>query len=74
VESLEPYESIKGSLKGIIVGQVLETSQHPNADKLKLTKVDTGNEKPLHIVCGAANVAAGQKGFGCNCRYNNIPG
>lgn len=61
VESLERFESIKGSLSGIVIGKVLETSQHPNADKLKLTKVDTGAPEPLKIVCGAANVAAGQK-------------
>jgi phenylalanyl-tRNA synthetase beta chain len=61
VESLEPYENFKGGLKGLVVGEVLETIQHPNADKLKLTKVDIGAERPLNIVCGAANVAAGQK-------------
>lgn len=61
VESLEQYESIKGSLQGIVAGQVIECYQHPNADKLKLTKVDTGNAEPLKIVCGAPNVAAGQK-------------
>ncbi|MEI6184306.1 MAG: phenylalanine--tRNA ligase subunit beta [Bacteroidota bacterium] len=61
VESLECYESIRGGLQGLVVGHVLETEQHPNADKLKLTKVDTGGEAPLQIVCGAPNVAAGQK-------------
>jgi phenylalanyl-tRNA synthetase beta chain len=61
VESLEPYESIKGGLQGIVIGKVLECAQHPNADKLKLTKVDIGASEPLKIVCGAANVAAGQK-------------
>src|SRR4051794_25069319 len=61
VESLERFESIKGSLEGVVVGQVLEVQQHPNADKLKLTKVDIGNENPLKIVCGAPNVAVGQK-------------
>ncbi|MDB5245778.1 MAG: phenylalanine--tRNA ligase subunit beta [Segetibacter sp.] len=61
VESLEQYESIKGGLEGIVIGEVLECSQHPNADKLKLTKVDIGNGETLKIVCGAANVAAGQK-------------
>ncbi|MBO9572645.1 MAG: phenylalanine--tRNA ligase subunit beta, partial [Chitinophagaceae bacterium] len=61
VESLEPYESIKGGLKGLVVGEVLECVQHPGADKLKLTKVDTGDGNPLQIVCGAPNVAAGQK-------------
>ena len=61
VESLERYESHKGGLEGLVIGNVLETSQHPNADKLKITKVDIGGTAPLQIVCGAANVAAGQK-------------
>ncbi|HLY72356.1 MAG TPA: phenylalanine--tRNA ligase subunit beta, partial [Puia sp.] len=61
VEGLEEYESIKGSLKGLIVGQVLTCEKHPNADKLKLTTVNVGEEKPLAIVCGAPNVAVGQK-------------
>ena len=62
VESLEFYESIKGSLKGIVIGQVMACEQHPNADKLKITKVDIGNGgDPLTIVCGASNVAIGQK-------------
>ena len=61
VESLEPYESLKGGLKGLVIGEVLEAVQHPNADKLKLTKVNIGAAEPLQIVCGAANVAAGQK-------------
>ncbi|MEP6683787.1 MAG: phenylalanine--tRNA ligase subunit beta [Parafilimonas sp.] len=61
VESLEEFENFKGSLKGLIVGEVLSSEQHPNADKLKLTKVDIGGNEPLQIVCGAPNVAAGQK-------------
>lgn len=61
VESLEKYESIRGGLAGLVIGEVLETSQHPNADKLKLTRVNIGAAEPLQIVCGAANVAAGQK-------------
>ncbi len=61
VESLERYERIKGGLAGLITGEVLECVPHPNADKLKLTRVNTGGEEPLQIVCGAANVAAGQK-------------
>ena len=61
VESLEKYEELKGGLKGLIVGEVLECSQHPNADKLKLTRVSVGAEQPLQIVCGAPNVAVGQK-------------
>jgi phenylalanyl-tRNA synthetase beta chain len=61
VESLEPYESIKGGLKGLMIGEVLECTQHPNADKLKLAKVNIGAGNALQIVCGAPNVAAGQK-------------
>jgi phenylalanyl-tRNA synthetase beta chain len=61
VESLEMYENFKGGLQGLVVGEVLETAPHPNADKLKLTKVAVGGERPLNIVCGASNVAVGQK-------------
>ncbi len=61
VESLEQFESIKGSLEGLVIGEVLTVEQHPNADKLRLTTVNTGNGAPLHIVCGAPNVAVGQK-------------
>ena len=61
VESLEKYESIKGGLAGLVIGEVLECTQHPNADKLKLTKVNVGGAEPLQIVCGASNVATGQK-------------
>jgi phenylalanyl-tRNA synthetase beta chain len=61
VESLEKYENFKGGLTGLVVGEVLEVVQHPNADKLKLTKVNSGLEAPLNIVCGASNVAVGQK-------------
>jgi phenylalanyl-tRNA synthetase beta chain len=61
VESLEKYESIKGGLAGLLVGEVLECEQHPNADKLKVTKVNVGAAEPLQIVCGAGNVAAGLK-------------
>jgi phenylalanyl-tRNA synthetase beta chain len=61
VESLEHYEAVKGGLKGLVIGEVMETSQHPNADKLKLTKVNIGAAEPLSIVCGAPNVAPGQK-------------
>ena len=61
VEHLEKYESVKGGLKGLIIGEVLESSPHPNADKLRLTRVNTGEPEPLQIVCGASNVAAGQK-------------
>jgi phenylalanyl-tRNA synthetase beta chain len=61
VESVTPFESIKGGLKGLVIGEVLTCSKHPNADKLSLTTVNIGTETPLNIVCGAANVAAGQK-------------
>lgn len=61
VENLEKFEEIKGSLKGLIIGEVTECIKHPDADKLKLTKVNTGNGITLQIVCGANNVAAGQK-------------
>lgn len=61
VESMEPYEEVKGGLKGLVIGEVLEAAQHPNADKLRLTKVNVGKDEPLQVVCGAPNVAAGQK-------------
>jgi phenylalanyl-tRNA synthetase beta chain len=61
VEHEEAYESVKGGLKGLVIGEVLECNPHPNADKLKLTRVNTGGPEPLSIVCGASNVAAGQK-------------
>ena len=61
VESVEPFETVKGGLKGLVIGEVLTCTKHPNADKLSLTTVDVGGEKPLAIVCGASNVAAGQK-------------
>ena len=61
VEGISQFESVKGGLKGIVVGHVLTCEKHPNADKLKLTTVDIGQEAPLQIVCGAPNVAAGQK-------------
>lgn len=61
VESLSKYESAKGGLQGLVIGKVINCEQHPNADKLKLTKVDIGQPDFLQIVCGASNVAAGQK-------------
>lgn len=61
VEKMESFEEVKGGLKGLVIGEVLHTEQHPNADKLKLTRVNVGNGEPLQIVCGAPNVAAGQK-------------
>ncbi len=61
VESLEEFEEIKGGLEGLVVGEVITCSKHPDADKLSLTTVSIGQEKLLNIVCGASNVAAGQK-------------
>jgi len=61
VEGLETFQSIKGGLEGLVVGEVMEKWQHPNADKLSCTKVDVGAEELLPIVCGAPNVEAGQK-------------
>ena len=60
VEGIETVESIKGSLEGIVIGKVLTCVQHPNADRLRITTVDLGQETPVQIVCGAPNVAAGQ--------------
>ena len=61
VEGIETKESIKGALKGIMVGEVLTCIQHPNADRLKVTTVDLGTDGVVQIVCGAPNVAVGQK-------------
>lgn len=61
VEGIETFESVKGNLEGVIVGEVLSCKQHPNADRLKITQVDLGNGSPVQIVCGAPNVAEGQK-------------
>jgi phenylalanyl-tRNA synthetase beta chain len=61
VEDFHNFESVKGSLKGVVTGKVVQCERHPNADKLSLTKVDIGQTELLSIVCGAPNVAAGQK-------------
>jgi tRNA-binding EMAP/Myf-like protein len=61
VEHFEYVDSIKGGLRGLVVGEVKTCVKHPNADKLNLTTVDIGQENLLNIVCGAPNVAAGQK-------------
>ncbi len=61
VEGITPFESVEGGLKGVVVGHVLTCIKHPNADKLKLTTVDIGEDEPVQIVCGAPNVAEGQK-------------
>lgn len=61
VEVVEKYQSVKGGLDGIVVGHVLTCVPHPDADRLKITTVDLGDGVPVQIVCGASNVAAGQK-------------
>ncbi|WP_299365429.1 phenylalanine--tRNA ligase subunit beta [Winogradskyella sp.] len=61
IEGIEHYESVKGGLKGVVVGEVLTSVQHPNADRLKVTTVNIGEDEPVQIICGAPNVAAGQK-------------
>ncbi|MFC2097595.1 phenylalanine--tRNA ligase subunit beta [Bacteroidota bacterium] len=61
VEGTESFQSIKGGLEGLIIGEVKSCIQHPNADKLSLNTVDIGKEELLSIVCGAPNVAKGQK-------------
>ena len=62
VEGVDKYESLKGGLQGVVVGHVLTCEKHPDADKLKITTVDLGDgNAPAQVVCGAPNVAAGQK-------------
>lgn len=61
VEGIETYQSVKGGLEGVVVGEVLTCVAHPNANKLKITTVNIGGDAPLQIVCGAPNVATGQK-------------
>jgi phenylalanyl-tRNA synthetase beta chain len=61
VEHVDHFSSVKGGLAGLVIGEVLTCAKHPNADKLSVTTVDVGGEKVLPIVCGASNVAAGQK-------------
>ncbi len=61
VEGITSFESVKGGLKGVVIGEVLSCTKHPNADRLKLTTISIGEDAPLQIVCGAPNVAAGQK-------------
>ena len=60
VESMQPYEELKGNLLGLVIGEVVSTEKHPNADKLTLTRVNV-RDAELQIVCGAPNVAKGQK-------------
>jgi phenylalanyl-tRNA synthetase beta chain len=61
VENIETFETIKGGLEGFVIGEVKTCARHPNADKLSVTTVDVGGPQLLPIVCGAPNVAAGQK-------------
>lgn len=61
IGGIETVQTIKGGLEGLVVGEVLEKTQHPNADKLNCTKVNVGGEEALSIVCGASNVDVGQK-------------
>ena len=61
IEGVEKVESIKGGLEHVVIAQVLTCEPHPNSDHLHVTTVDVGTGTPLHIVCGAPNVAAGQK-------------
>jgi len=56
VEGIEHFESVTGNLEGVVVGRVLSCEKHPDADRLQLTTVDIGQEKPVQIVCGAPNV------------------
>lgn len=61
VEAVEKIQSVPGGLDGLVVGEVLTCQQHPNADRLRVATVNVGSGEALHIVCGAPNVAAGQK-------------
>ena len=61
VEGIQSFQSIEGGLEGVVVGHVLSCEKHPNADKLNITKVDLGNGENVQIVCGAPNIATGQK-------------
>ena len=61
VEGLETFQSVKGGLEGVVIGEVLTCEKHLNADKLTVTTVEIGTGEPVQIVCGAPNVAAGQK-------------
>ena len=61
IEGVSEVETIKGGLRGVVVGEVKTCQKHPNADKLTVTTVDVGGDELLTIVCGAPNVAAGQK-------------
>ncbi len=61
VENIETLETVKGGMKGIVIGEVISCEKHPNADKLSKTRVNVGGPDLLDIVCGAPNIASGQK-------------
>ena len=61
IEGMEEWVSVKGGLEGVVIGEVLTCIKHPAADNLSVTTVNVGKPEPLHIVCGAPNVAVGQK-------------
>jgi phenylalanyl-tRNA synthetase beta chain len=61
VEVVEKYQSVRGGLEGVVVGHILSCEKHPDADRLSITSVDLGDGTPVQIVCGASNVAKGQK-------------
>ena len=61
VEGIEEFDQVKGGLKGLVIGEVVSSVQHTNADRLKVTEINIGTDMNLPIVCGAPNVAAGQK-------------
>jgi phenylalanyl-tRNA synthetase beta chain len=61
IEGMDEWVSVKGGLEGVVIGEVLTCKKHPDADKLSVTTVDIGAQQPVQIVCGAPNVAAGQK-------------
>ena len=61
VEGIEAFDQVKGGLKGLVIGEVVSCEQHPNADRLKVTEINIGAASTLPIVCGAPNVAKGQK-------------
>ena len=59
VEGISNFESIKGGLNNVVIGKVISCEKHPNADRLKVTKVNVGQEEDLQIVCGAPNIESG---------------
>ena len=59
--SVEEVQTVKGGLEGLVIGEVLTCEPHPNSDHMHITTVNLGQGEPVQIVCGAANVAAGQK-------------